>query len=478
MVPVPNVYGVEAFKEIKPEIVALHPIQHKDTEFSTAAQNRISFRIPAYSNALMDTARSFLYMKLAANVTGNTHNVVLAPGMPVFSRMVIKTSSGLTLEDVTDLDSLSAMLESLKPAEVLQQRLYGNSVSNPHVTNFFVTPAADDKIGGSKNQDGALPIHSVGHDWSVASKFTEVLYRFNFGIFSKHLTKFLPLFMADGGAGYAFDVDFYLSDAGISTGMGNAPATLRIHSPTWYLHLIRMDEGLARRFNQMAVSGEEIRIPFTTWHTHSTPLTTERMIAYIHENTTNFKKILTTIRYSPDRLVSTDLVGTNVSVKRLTGFGGGVMSTQTVVANALPKVDSYNYRVGVQHVYNEPVMETNSNARTFEFVRSAMGVPDDVVLAGQVPEYPLSLQSNARVQSIPPYERGRWCAVASFDYSPNDQSVIQGISTSNPVELSLTVNNKYSNCTVMNFCELAYDLVFKGGAIHYEEQKPGSQSVY
>lgn len=466
MVPVPNVYGVEAFKEIKPEIVALHPIQHKETEFYASGQNRISFRVPAYSNALMDTTRSFLYMKLSATSASPTFHPIMAPGMPILSRMVVKTSSGLTLEDVTDMDALTTLLEALKPAEVNEHRMYGNGVLNTHSALTHTDPVTTN-LQGFVNMTGALPVNAGdgSHDWTTADGSVEALYRFNFGIFSKHLNKFLPLFMADGGAGYAFDVDLYVSDQGLSTG-----CTLRVHSPIWYLHLVRMDEGLARRFNQMAVSGEEIRIPFTTWHTHRTPLSTTNMIAYIHENATNFKKILTAIR-TTDRLVKVSGTG-GKAVKQLAGFTGGVRDDTTN-----PVVTSYNYRVGVQHVYNEPVMESVSNTRTFEFVRSAMGVSDDVVLSAQVPEFGLGNNTTSEL-AIPPYERGRWCAVASFDYSPTDQSVIQGISTSNPVELSLKVNRIGPNCMVMNFCELAYDLVFKGGAIHYEEQKPGSQSVY
>lgn len=442
MVPVPSVYGVEAFKEIKPEIVALHPVQHKNTEFTTAAQNRISFRVPAYSNALLDTARSFMYMKAA--VEGTTTGASLALGTPLLSRMVVKTSSGLTLEDIADLDILTTLLETLKPADHEMNALYGNH-------------ARDHTFDDDVKKVGRLPPKDSG--WAVGS-YKEILFRFNFGIFSKTLTKFLPLFMADGGAGYSFDVDLYLSDRGLHTADAASTATLAIKEPVWYLHLVRMDEGLARRFNTMAVHGEEIRIPFITWHTHRTSLQSSTMLAYIHENATNFKKIVTCIHKDGTPLITETTAG---ATKKFTGLEGGRAS----VAN---RVKSYNYRIGVQHVYNEPVAESSSNARTLEFVRSAFGIPDNQLMITQVPDTALTTKL--------PFEHGRWMSVASFDYSPADASVIQGISSSNPVELSLSVDDWASGSTVLNYCELAYDLVFKGGAIHYEEQKPGSQSVY
>ena len=462
MVPVPNVYGVESFKEIKPEIVALHPVQHKNTIFSTAAQNRISFRIPAYANALMDNSRSFIHMRLASNVIGS-NGAYLANGLPIFDRIVVKTSAGLTLEDVSDLDVLRVMLDSIRPADTVSQSSLGNQTVG---VGDYLTPAS--------HIAGKIPGYLTADLFTGPITYKEVLFKFDFGIFSKKLTKFLPLFMADGGAGYAFDVDLYLSDKGVDRG------NLLIHSPVWYMHLMRMDEGLARRFNQMAVHGEEIRIPFTTWHTHRTALTSNNIIAYIHENATNFKKILTCLHATNDRLVSQSSPSSDAIVG--SGMMGGInkISGQDAVStvNSPNTVSSYNYRVGVQHVYNEPVQETSSNTRTLQFVKSAFGYSDDTVLQTELHDnLPGRTPANTKSRM---FEAERWCSVASFDYSPGEEGVIQGISTSNPVELSLKVDNFDSALAtiVLNYCELAYDLVFKGGSIHYEEQKPGSQSVY
>jgi hypothetical protein len=462
MVPVPNVYGVEAFKELKPEMVALHPIQHKDTSFTTSSTNRISFKIPAYSNALMDTSRSFIHMQLSAAAES-----ALAQGLPIFSRMTVKTSSGLTIEDVSDMDVLSHMLSFLKPISWEKASTYGNLVSRHKTTD---------------SQAGILPATSSNND-------AEAIFKFDWGVFDKKLTKFIPLFMADGGAGYSFDVDLYLSDIGLSV-TGGGQGSVAVKKPVWYLQLMRMDEGLARRFNQMAVHGEEIRIPFTTYHTHNaSPQATEALF-YIHENATNFKKILTCVRQPNFPLIK---YTSTENVQELSGMTGGV-DDQGHTTSGFVRVDSYNYRVGVQHVYNEPIMEANTNTRTLQFVKQAYGIPDEVTigLENLVPHY-----NSAKTQKIVEHDATtdtvidrnpdigsnihqskRWCAVASFDYSPGDFDVVQGISSSNPVELSMKFEDSPTGLIVMNFCELGYDLVFRGGAVHYEEQKPGSQSVY
>lgn len=454
MVPVPNVYGVESFKEIKPEMVALHPIQHKDTNFTTSGTNRISFKIPAYSNALLDTSRSFLHMQLSSAAAANQDVTVLAQGLPIFERMVVKTSSGLTLEDVTDMDILSHMLSFVKPTEWEKASMYGNKT---------------ERVGGADANVGILNA-SADHSTLVRN---DVVMKFDWGIFDKKLSKFIPLFMADGGAGYSFDVDLYVSNRGTAVQTANDAGTgvmgaLQIEQPVWYLQLMRMDEGLARRFNQMAVSGEEIRIPFHTYHTHNASGQATDQIVYIHENATNFKKIITCLHKSGEPLIRYDSAGEGVQHNGMSG-GSGQIGT------GYPSVESYNYRVGVQHVYNEPVQEKDtSNTRSLQFVKQAFGIPDEMTTGLEITEP----DEESTTQRSRVFDRYRWMSVASFDYSPADADVVQGISSSNPVQLDIKFSASPNGFNIINFCELGYDLVFRGGAVHYEEQKPGSQSVY
>lgn len=460
MVPVPNVYGVESFKEVKPEMVALHPIQHKDTNFTKSGTNRISFKIPAYSNALLDTSRSFLHLQLssAANALEATTKTVLAQGLPIFERMVVKTSSGLTLEDVSDMDILSHMLSFVKPTEWEKASMYGNKIERQNGTNL-----THGNLNSNTNPNNVIR--------------SDAVLKFDWGIFDKKLSKFIPLFMADGGAGYSFDVDLYVSNRGTAKEAANNEGTgyeglIQISKPVWYLQLLRMDEGLARRFNQMAVSGEEIRIPFHTYHTHNASGQSNDQIVYIHENATNFKKIITCLHKSGEPLIRRDDAGEDIQHN---GMAGGASQ----VGVNYPSVISYNYRVGAQHVYNEPVAETTSNVRTLQFVKQAFGIPDEMTTGMEisVPEDELHVAGSGADRNRV-FDRYRWMSVASFDYSPADADVVQGISSSNPVQLDIKTNISMSGFNIINFCELGYDLVFRGGAVHYEEQKPGSQSVY
>ena len=158
MVPVPNVYGVEAFKELKPEMVALHPIQHKNTQFTTSGVNRISFKIPAYSNALLDTGRSFIHM-LLSNAEGVDDTLAaLAQGMPVFSRMTVKTSSGLTIEDVNDMDILNNLLSFVKPQDWQMASVYGNTIQRSAGTPSAPTVGTNDTMATLHGHSDAASI--------------------------------------------------------------------------------------------------------------------------------------------------------------------------------------------------------------------------------------------------------------------------------------------------------------------------------
>jgi hypothetical protein len=493
MIPMSKVMGVEAFKEIKPEMVALKPVAHGNTVYKQGGVNKISFRIPSFSNALLDTSRSFLSMVVGANTgavrpTVNTNNadigenqylpgagviskgLGLISGAPVFTRIVIKSSAGLTLEDIDQLDVLDQLFELHEDtSDANNSLIYGKSM----VEQLSVPTQNQNRVMGF-NEASVRGLNIANADLDTPSSWRqmrmldflggiEVLYKFNIGILSKRLAKYLPLFMADGGAGYTFDIDLYVNGSRALEQMG-AVATpkkeLLVHSPVYNMCLLRMDEGLSRRFNQIATSGAEIRIPFNTYHTHLASCDQQNMTINIHENATNFKKIWTCLTGLGD----TDCYK----------FHGGVRSIAPVIY--------YNYRLGTTFVYNEPVQEQNSNFRTVQHVKNALGVSDNYTMLSETPfKFQTATVGDAygeRTAGVL-HEFNAFHMVASFDYAPEERLMIQGVSSSNPVELHLKfLQAPLSGTMAVNFAELSYDLVFRNGIVTYEEQKPGSQSVY
>ena len=106
--------GADSFKEISVERIRLQPIgTSANTTYTPNALNKIHFRLPCYSNSYLDNSRSFLSFKLkmtATSTTTATENVVFGNNLPIFSRMVLKTSSGLVIEGVTSSDVLRKLL--------------------------------------------------------------------------------------------------------------------------------------------------------------------------------------------------------------------------------------------------------------------------------------------------------------------------------------------------------------------------------
>jgi hypothetical protein len=259
MIPMSKVMGVESFKEIKPEMVALKPIAHQNTMYKSKGVNKISFRIPSFSNALLDTARSFVSVVaagcngeaapntaygLSANAT-NSKGIGLVAGAPIFRRLVVKSSAGLTLEDIDQLDILDQLFELHEDSSNANDSLlYGKAMTGQvrqeqrhkdvrygdvgrgrmmgrdeaMVRNFQCTAAGNTPEtlvapmvrNGFGTFDPAATNPMIQLD--IRPPGVELLYRFNIGILSKRLAKYLPLFMADGGAGYTFDVDLYVND--------------------------------------------------------------------------------------------------------------------------------------------------------------------------------------------------------------------------------------------------------------------------
>jgi len=67
-----------------------------------------------------------------------------------------------------------------------------------------------------------------------------------------------------------------------------------------------------------------------------------------------------------------------------------------------------------------------------------------------------------------------------FDFGYCDDNFKNGISSSTPVEMYINTNPSYSTSDMMcvSFAEVSYDLIVVGGAVVYEEVRPGSGQVY
>ena len=142
----------------------------------------------------MDVSKSFFTYKL-----GYTSTTTLSAGAncaPIntgnfISRIVVKTSAGLVVDDISDYHVLNqmnqAMLPTCKTINAIEGRLADSMNVGVHAPNY-----------------------------AVAKKFNDTGIEFRHhiqaGLFSSHTEKLLPVGMMDGGSGFAFELDLYLAD--------------------------------------------------------------------------------------------------------------------------------------------------------------------------------------------------------------------------------------------------------------------------
>ncbi|MHC4378707.1 MAG: hypothetical protein ACYS26_19065 [Planctomycetota bacterium] len=430
-----NVLGVESIKEIRTEKVRLLPQQHASTSYTPTGVNRISWRIPAYSNAMLDTEKSFVSFKAKMSGTGTfdaSNNGVFGNNLPIFNRMVIKSSSGLVLEDISNFNVLTKLISLLKTDEdyQIEKGIYG-------------TTEGGSAVGALMNPTANGIVYTI---------------QFDTGILSKHLNCYLPLFMMDGNGGMALEVELYLSPSSETIKQIGTTATNISYSLTdvvYNLHLLRLDETLCSKFNQIACDpNEQIKIPYTTYRCYTNTLQSTQNVLHISENATNLK-----------RLWSTFLDQTQTQSGNVLPFRGSVKE-----ANG-QRIVKYNSRVGTTYTWNEPVQELINNNVTLNYVKDAVFAKDKPLMLAK---------TNSDYTATRFEDDEKFFIVSNFDYSKEAMNgAIQGISSINSIQLELSLDSTPSSPLVNHsFAEVGYELTVQNGQVRFVEPKPGSQSVY
>jgi len=434
--------GADTFKEITPTFTRLLPVGvNSATAYSSSSLNKLHWRIPCYSNSFMDTSRSFISfttkLTSTAQSTTSSANGVFGNGLPLFERCVLKSADGLIISDITDYGFL--------------QRL------------FTITSAEEDygvHRGVYGTDDAPVAVGALmAEDVATASRGIVYTFQFNDGILSKDLSSYLPVFMM--GNTYCLDLELYLANPNECMRSHSAPAGLSytLENPVYNICLLEMDSSLCSKFNEIACDpNETISIPFTTFRNHVSTLSAVNNIVHIHETSTNLKRIWS---------VYTDAIQTTSGT--VLPFLGS--AKQTANGN---KIVKYNYKIGGSHfIYAEPVEETLNNNITLTHVKNAVWSSNKPMI--------LSKTNSTKTGTLfEDANSAMFMTVANFTYSPEEMKAVhQGIASSTPIELNVVLNALPSSPKlVRNFCELGFNLVIRSGVVRYEEQKPGTASVY
>ena len=434
MIPSAMTIGVDSLKALTPERIHLKPV-NQALSYTKAGINKITFRIPAYSNSFLDTSKTFLTYNLSYNSSttisvGNNCSPVNTGNF--ISRVVVRTSAGLVVDDISDYHVLNqmnqAMLPTCKTINAIEGRLAGSMDTGVHSPEYTVAKA----------------FRGTG---------IEFRHHIQAGLFSSHTEKLLPLGMMDGGSGFAFEIDLYLADDPAvmkETGVVNAPF-YEVRDVIMHLETIRADENLCQKFNQIACDGDkEILIPFTTMHAHQSYLQARgQNIVRIHESATNLKRIFSVYLDNAD-------ITTVVSANAYKFLGGS--------AEPSKKVLRYNVRVGSKWLYNDYVTTT---AEAVMHLKNSLGMQNT----------PLVLET-VNSAFITYADVSKMIHVVDFGYT--NEKFLDGISSNTPIEFYVDMSSIYTqNTSIMHsFTELNYNLSIKKGQVSYVEPKPGVGTVY
>jgi hypothetical protein len=450
--------GVKNWSEVEVEMVKLLPNHANSTQaYGPSGVNRIQFRIPAYTNCFMDNSRSFLSYRfqIAGTGTNSAHRLKLTdtPGAWV-QRLVIKSSNGLVLEDISNYNVLKKVLTSMQTEE---------EASIDEGNHLSVSGTAE-KVAIGALQESAPRSYVL---------------KFDTGILSQHLSSYLPLHIMHKGT-FAFDVEIflapvfdtleYVTTAGAPTTVGG---TYQLTDVAFNLCLLKVDESICKKYNQIACDeSQRVVIPYTTYHNHQATVSSATQTVFISDNCTDLKRVYSVFHKN-----------TNTGDANNPPF----VFLGSTLSPAGNKLVAYNYRLGNKNVYNEDVQEShvvdiggtptevgNNNISLNHFLNAHY--------KGAKPCCP-AMYLAKRNLSDPTYgtnygSQGCFALCPNFTYSEeSNKGVVQGVSAGGlPITATFKFDSFVTGFTNNNFVEAGYSLVIQGGELSYVEHQLGEHS--
>jgi len=370
--------------------------------------------------------------------------------------MVIKSSNGLVLEDISNYNVLKKVLTSMQTEEE----------ASIDEANYLCVPDTPNKVKIGFRQESA-PISYV--------------LKFDTGLLSQHLSSFLPLHIMHKGT-FAFDIELYLAHhtncmEHVSTALtpASVSGTYQITDVAFNLCLLKVDESICKKYNQTACDeSQRVVIPYTTYHNHQATVSSATQTVFISDNCTDLKRVYSVFH-----------ANTNSGTANQPPF----VFLGSVKSSSGNKLISYNYKLGNKHVYNEDVQE--SHLVTVDGVLSEVGTNNislnhflNAHYKGAKPCCPAMYIAKRNVGDETTFStnyesRGCFALCPNFTYSEeSNKGVIQGVSAGG---LPITATFKFDSTaagsfTNNNFVQAGYSLVIQGGELSYVEHQMGERS--
>ena len=438
--------GLKTIIDINPEIVNLLPLNASvDSKFSHASNRVVLFKIPSYSSTVMDTSKShisFDFLNTSTAQTGGATNfakLVLGTGS-LFNRVIVK-SEGVVIQDSDNVQYLNKIITLMETKENQPSSDEGNY----------------DELLGGLSTASTVTTHNQLIGKSQMKK-TNMIYRFNHGIFSKHLKSYLPIGWV-GRGGTAFEVQLFLSDPSqcmMSTQTTAPTETLyEISNVQWVLSLLKLNESLSAKFNSLSQSGSAIKIPYTTYTSQSGALYGKSSTIFVSDSTTDISSVICCI--VPNNPPATD---------PLQMLGSHLGDTNGLA--------SHNFTIGNKRLYNEDVLAgAFDNTSAQEMVKFGSKHSKKMFLEHLDP-VPVTKDSVAFVRPL--YEtKGNFFTLANFRYTTDD--FLCGVNLGSlPLRISKTcTQTAWSDSSIRSFVEANFTLIIQDGRASFVEIAHGKE---
>jgi len=410
-----------------------------NTEFTPRGTSRLLFRVPAYQNTFLDNSRSTISFKFKADSDPSdaaANGYILNPSLgttSIFKRMIIKSPNGLVIEHVDDLHVLNKILETMSSTH---QSRHLEGILEGTTTKTTSLSTAEKEALKAKQKDGV-----------------RLQYMFNHGMLSRHLQSYLPLHSMNGGnQGMGFTIELFLNEGynvlqKIGTGGASTTKSYGISDVKYNMTLLKADEAIISRFNNLANDSSEIVIPFSTYRSYTNSLASKKSSVQISEACSDLRSVHTVIR---DGTATTEPQTTGFS-SELTFLGG--------FENAL-QVEKYQLQVGSKFIYNEPIECEADNSDLLNQVINASFSKSDIK----------ALRLSGTTGDMA-YEDEDFTLTSTFCYNDSSQFT-NGISLGSlPLVLRLDLVQTPDDKSLITFSELGYNLVIKEGYLSVRDSK-------
>ena len=308
---------VEGLKGIETRIHRIHPTNSTGAStFAPDSTNRLTFSIPAYKNGFLNNQRSYLSFK----VNTNAATTALAPGAPVFNRLVVRTGNGQVIEDIQNYSTIQRILSNFEDGNKKYHR---------------------GEINGDYRQNLSSTIADV-----AGKQFNGYTYQHDLlsGVLGKAQQHYIPVGLFNASGGFSFEIELYLEDAVVAcvSSADVATANYTLSEVALQMEIVTLPSTITDRLNNELHSNNKVAIPFSTYRLHQAyfPQASQSVDVNISESAHDLETVYTVLRPQVFALNKQLTNEKYRSTNNLSFFGGyGILADPNINS-----VKSYQWR--------------------------------------------------------------------------------------------------------------------------------------